>query len=242
VFGGLELAGAAASAPTPAVIAAAPILVVNGLDNLYAGLRQAITGETIRSVAAQLLQLQLEQGGVRPEAAEFTANTTRVTTDIVAGFALTTPAVTAARRIAPVQAGQMNTRALNLGSGSNPMRGVVNIDLAPGPGANAVANAGRLPFANGQFTEVHAVNPYAFNPVSAETARVMQPGGLLRVTGTPNNRFAQPLTPAQARAAGFELVESTPIQPAHQFGTQRFSDGRPLSSANSTTTVYRRLE
>jgi RHS repeat-associated protein len=62
-FGGLELAGAAATAPTPAVVAAAPLLLVLGLDNLYAGLRQAITGQTSRSVAAQFLQLQLAPNG-----------------------------------------------------------------------------------------------------------------------------------------------------------------------------------
>lgn len=122
------------------------------------------------------------------------------------------------------------------------MPGVVNVDLAPGVGVNVVADAKLLPFPARQFTEVHAINPYGFQPVSAATARVMQPGGLLRVTGTPTNPFAKPLTQVQARALGFELVETTPIQRVHQFGIQRFSDGRPLSTTNSTTTVYRRLE
>ena len=131
-------------------------------------------------------------------------------------------------------------QSLNLGAGSNPMRGAVNVDLKAGPGV-AAADASALPFDTGTFAEVHAVNPFGFNPVSAETARVMQPGGLLRVSGTARNPFAQPVSPAVARAAGFEIVETTPLQDIHNFGVQRTSSGAQLKTSTSTTTVYRRL-
>ena len=85
------------------------------------------------------------------------------------------------------------------------------------------------------------MNPFGFNPVSAETASVMQPGGLLRVSGTVRNPFAQPVSPVAARAAGFELVETTPLQDIHKFGVQRTTSGAPLRTSTSTTIVYRRL-
>ena len=85
------------------------------------------------------------------------------------------------------------------------------------------------------------MNPFGFNPVSEETARVLKPGGLLRVSGTARNKFAQPLSPEAARAAGFEILETTPLQDVHKFGVQRTSSGAPLRTETSTTTVYRRL-
>ena len=120
------------------------------------------------------------------------------------------------------------------------MKGAVNVDLKAGPGVTA-ADASALPFKAGSFSEVHAVNPYGFNPVSAETARVLQPGGLLRVSGTAGNRFAKPLSSEAASAAGFELVETTPLQDVHKFGTQSTTTGKPLKTSTSTTTVYKRL-
>jgi hypothetical protein len=116
------------------------------------------------------------------------------------------------------------------------------VDLRPRAGVDATANANALPFRDGQFSSVHSINPYGFQPVSMETARVMQPGGLLRVTGSPANKWAKPLSPSNARAAGFEVVETTPMIPEHVFGTQRVTNGRPIRhTGNETTTTYRRL-
>jgi hypothetical protein len=132
-------------------------------------------------------------------------------------------------------------RVLNLGSGANPMIGAINVDIKAGAGVDVVADAAALPFKSGAFSEVHAINPFGFNPVSAETARVMQPGGLLRVSGTARNPYAKPISPEAARAAGFELVETAPLADVHNFGVQRLSSGEPLNTASSTTTTYRRL-
>ena len=109
-------------------------------------------------------------------------------------------------------------------------------------GVDVVGDANALPFKSGTFDEVSSVNPYGFNPVSAETARVMKPGGLLRVSGTARNPYAQPMSAEAARAAGFELVESGPLVEAHTFGVQRTSSGGELKTTSSITTVYRRLE
>nr|WP_189938026.1 hypothetical protein [Streptomyces aurantiogriseus] len=45
-----------------------------------------------------------------------------------------------------------------------------------------------LPFEDGTFRTVHAVNPFGFNPVNAETARVMERGGLLIVSAAKRNK------------------------------------------------------
>jgi RHS repeat-associated protein len=132
-------------------------------------------------------------------------------------------------------------RVLNLGSGANPMKGAVNVDIKSGAGVDVSANANALPFASEAFTEVHAINPYGFNPVSRETARVMCPGGTLSVSGTARNTFAQPVSAEAASAVGLELVETTTLSPAHQFGVQRTSSGAQLSTGSSSTTVYRKL-
>ena len=130
---------------------------------------------------------------------------------------------------------------LNLGAGSNPMKGAINLDLKAAAGIDVIADARALPFGAATFSEVHAVNPYGFFPVTAETARVMTPGGILRVSGTPGNKFARALSPDAARAAGFEVVGTSPLAGAHKFGAQRQTTGKLLDTATSTTTTYRRL-
>lgn len=134
-----------------------------------------------------------------------------------------------------------SNNVLNIGAGDNPLAGAVNIDLRATQGVNVVADAAKLPFRSASFSEINAVNPFGFKPVSAEVARVIQPGGFLRVTGTTRNQFAQPVSASQARAAGFEIIRTGPIQPIHQFGVQRTNTGGVLNTSTSTTTVYRRL-
>jgi len=130
---------------------------------------------------------------------------------------------------------------LNLGAGDNPLAGAVNVDLRAVQGVDVVADATKLPFKPGTFGDAHSINPYGFNPVSQETARVLKPGAILKVTGTQNNKFARPLTAEQARAAGFELIETKPLEAIHNFGVQRATSGRPLQTSGSVTTTYRRL-
>jgi RHS repeat-associated protein len=130
---------------------------------------------------------------------------------------------------------------LNVGAGSNPKPGAINVDVAVGEGVDVVADANQLPFRTASVDEYNAVNPYGFNPVSAETARVVKPGGLVKVSGTPGNKFAKPMSPEAARAAGFEIVETGPLIEEHKFGIQRYTDAKPLPTDTSQTTIYRRL-
>ena len=70
---------------------------------------------------------------------------------------------------------------------------------------------------------------------------MLKPGGLLRVTGTPGNKFARALSPEAARAAGFEVVETTPMIDIHKFGIARRTNGTILEMETATTTTYRKL-
>lgn len=85
------------------------------------------------------------------------------------------------------------------------------------------------------------ISPYSFEPISVEIARIVEAGGILRVSGTARNPFARPVSPALAAELGFEILEVTPLQSAHAFGAQRTTGGALLNTTNSTTVVYRKL-
>ncbi|MGW1980253.1 polymorphic toxin-type HINT domain-containing protein [Streptomyces sp. NPDC001889] len=129
---------------------------------------------------------------------------------------------------------------LNLGSGDNPMPGAVNVDMENRPGVDVRADASALPFRDGTFSTVHAINPFGFQPVSAETARVMQRGGILMVTGAKSNKWRKLRTDLIAEA-GFELVSVGDLAPEHDFGKMKRADGEPIpDGAVFETRVYRR--
>ncbi|MEV0086013.1 RHS repeat-associated core domain-containing protein [Saccharopolyspora sp. NPDC050642] len=131
---------------------------------------------------------------------------------------------------------------LNLGSGQNPMDNATNLDYQPGDGVDVVGDANNLPFRDGTFREVHSVNPYGFQPVSAETARVMQPGATLTVSGSPVNQFIRRAPGAdEAEAMGLRLVYEGPMVPQHNFGTQALSNGNPINTTNHISRVYQRI-
>ncbi|MEU5986250.1 ricin-type beta-trefoil lectin domain protein, partial [Streptomyces sp. NPDC047434] len=134
-------------------------------------------------------------------------------------------------------------RTLNLGAGDNPMPGADNVDLNPGHPDVRQADASNLPFDDGTFSTVHAVNPFGFNPVSSETARVMQRGGILIVSAAKANKFRK-ISEEAMREAGFELVSSgTGVHPDHLFGVMRRADGGEIDPTKIAYEhrVYRRL-
>ncbi|TXS21079.1 hypothetical protein EAO71_31890 [Streptomyces sp. ms191] len=117
--------------------------------------------------------------------------------------------------------------------------------LALNPGHPDVrqADASNLPFDDGTFSTVHAVNPFGFNPVSSETARVMQRGGILIVSAAKANKFRK-ISEEAMREAGFELVSSgTGVHPDHLFGVMRRADGGEIDPTKIAYEhrVYRRL-
>ena len=137
------------------------------------------------------------------------------------------------------------TTRLNLGAGDNPMTGAENVDIKDPPSSGVkVGDASKpsgLPYPDNHFDEVHSVNPYGFNPASAEVARVTKPGGKLYVTGSPTNKFANEKLDAEAMKNGFELVEVKPAVDEHKFGTQKNTAGKPLEKTeNAQTRVYQK--
>lgn len=121
------------------------------------------------------------------------------------------------------------------------MAGAINVDIVPKPGVDVVADATRLPFADGVFDEVHAINPHRYDPVNPETARVLKPGGILKVSGQPQNPMARPRSTSRARAAGFVVTGTGPIDAAHLFGVQQKADGTNLNPTFSRSTTYEKL-
>lgn len=133
---------------------------------------------------------------------------------------------------------------LNLGAGTNPMDRpgfTINLDVdraLEGRGDLRTAHSdyvlmtpgAPLPFRPGVFDEVHAVNPYGFNPVSAETTRVLAPGGQLVVSGNmQNNKYAKntgATAVAPASVGLTPMAHGTGIPPEHAFGTQTLTSQR----------------
>jgi RHS repeat-associated protein len=134
-------------------------------------------------------------------------------------------------------------RTLNVGAGDNPMPGATNTDLDPRHPDVIQGSDSDLPFEDGTFRTVHAVNPFGFNPVNAETARVMERGGLLIVSAAKRNKFGK-ATAEEMAAAGFELIdEGAGVHPSHMFGTMKYTDGRVITPHEGAFAwrMYRRL-
>ncbi len=123
---------------------------------------------------------------------------------------------------------------MNLGSGSNPMAGAINIDIKAGAGVNVIASAEALPFRNNTFSAVHAINP-RFEAGTAEIARTIQPGGSLFVTGKPGNSFTFPNA-----NNSLDQVFRGPAVRSSLFGIPRQSDGRALSMTGAITSIFRK--
>ncbi|MFJ3975051.1 polymorphic toxin-type HINT domain-containing protein [Streptomyces sp. NPDC090021] len=129
---------------------------------------------------------------------------------------------------------------LNLGSGDNPMEGATNLDIKPNAGVDVIASAESMPFRDGTFSTVHAINPFGFQAVSAETARVMQSGGMLMVTAARSNKWRKASADAIAEA-GFELVSVGDLIPEHAFGIMKRADGGEIpAGAKFETRIYRK--
>ncbi|MFE5586904.1 polymorphic toxin-type HINT domain-containing protein [Kitasatospora sp. NPDC056531] len=132
-------------------------------------------------------------------------------------------------------------KTLNLGSGDNPMPNAVNLDIKPNPGVDIVADAESLPFRDGEFATVHAINPFGYQPVSPETARVLKSGGRLVVTAAKSNKWRKASQQA-IEDSGFVLESVGEMTPEHDFGIMRRADGGIIpDGANFETRIYRKL-
>jgi hypothetical protein len=140
---------------------------------------------------------------------------------------------------------------LNLGAGSNPMGGgggfAINVDMEapalagmPPMSDFVLADATNLPFREGVFDEVHAVNPYGYNPVNPSVASVMADDGSLAVTGGNKNKYAKNSGSAHAEPSdvGLEHLSTGPMRDEHAFGDMRATAGHALDPTKNSTRTY----
>ena len=130
---------------------------------------------------------------------------------------------------------------LNIGAGTNPMPGATNIDINPGHSDVQPMNANKMTFPDSHFDEVHAINPYGYNPVSDEVARVMKPGATLTITV---NAEKNGYTPGKTKApisSDLELVEGpSPMTDKHKFAVGKRIDGKEVIEKGLKTFVFKK--
>jgi hypothetical protein len=75
-------------------------------------------------------------------------------------------------------------KVLNIGSGTNPIKGAINIDLKAIDGVDLVADVTKkLPYANNSIDSIISINPYNFNPVNVATTGALKEGGTFTIVG-----------------------------------------------------------
>ena len=136
-------------------------------------------------------------------------------------------------------------KTINFGSGDNPLPGAVNVDMRRLNGVNVQANVNQLPFVDEAFDAAVSINPYRYNPVNPETARVLKPGSVLAVAGQPNNpffrKFLNRATQKEMSALGFELIERGPAAETLKFGSPKTTTGDELSTNVFIQAKFRRI-
>jgi ubiquinone/menaquinone biosynthesis C-methylase UbiE len=121
------------------------------------------------------------------------------------------------------------------------MPDAVNWDVEVKSGVNVKASAERLPFADGSFDAVHAVNP-RFKALTPEITRVMKPGVLLKISASQSNKYRpRRMSDEELAGMGLELVSfGGTLDGEHEFGAMKREDGGPIDPAKLKTWVYRR--
>ena len=142
--------------------------------------------------------------------------------------------------------GATDGRVLNIGSGNNPLRGAVNVDIRRLDGVDVVGDANQLPFKKGAFDYVIAQNPYGFNPLTGDVGRVLTPGGTLMVADQLNNPFFRDFmkntTLGDLRLLGWEWRNQGAASDALKFGTPKTSAGQKLNTRVFIQATFRRIQ
>jgi hypothetical protein len=91
------------------------------------------------------------------------------------------------------------------------------------------------------FTKVSSVNPWKYQPVSRDVARVVADDGVLVVTGNPGNNFMNP-SPDTVKQAGLKLVGSRPALESELWGVMRRTNGSDTTNFEMyATKIYKRV-
>ncbi len=111
----------------------------------------------------------------------------------------------------------------------------INTDIRLIQGVDVVANANQLPFPPNCFQQIFSHNPFRYNPVSQAIAEVLEPEGILIVTGQPRNpfffKFLKTVSPNELLMLGFELVKRASVEPSLIIGTPKNTTGKPLDTS-----------
>ncbi|MFD1887611.1 RHS repeat-associated core domain-containing protein, partial [Paenibacillus wenxiniae] len=122
-------------------------------------------------------------------------------------------------------------KILNLGSGSSPIEGVVNIDIKSGKGVDLVADVTKaLPYASQSVDAMIARNPYGYAPVNSFTTDALKPGGTFTLTGTYSNAFFKEYydaTVEQLQTLGYKILYRGEAQGAYKYNNFQ-SNGKSI--------------
>mgnify|MGYP005777248851 CR=1 FL=1 len=122
---------------------------------------------------------------------------------------------------------------LNIGAGRKPIEGAYNIDLNPAtPGVYTGDATNLTNIASGSQSKIIIENPYGYNPLNPEIIRVLEPGGVIEVTGSKANGFVNKI-PQQAQQMGFSVTE-VQVPNVGQFTT---TNGVVISSERTPTFI-----
>jgi len=135
-------------------------------------------------------------------------------------------------------------KILNLGCGKNPMISAINIDILLHQGVDVVANANQLPFPPNCFQQIFSHNPFRYNPISQAVAEVLEPEGILIVTGQPRNpffkKFLKNISANELFMLGFEQVKLSSVEPSLIIGTPKNTTGKLLDTSVMIQALFRR--
>ena len=99
---------------------------------------------------------------------------------------------------------------LNIGAGTNPIRGAYNIDINPvveGVYLGDVNNLSNI--ITGSQKKIIMQNPYNYDPLSSEINRILEKEGMLNITGGMSNKWfnkVYKMTPEQLNNMGYKIV------------------------------------
>ncbi|RUS43558.1 pre-toxin TG domain-containing protein [Cohnella sp. AR92] len=135
-------------------------------------------------------------------------------------------------------------RVLNIGSGTNPIRGAININNVMKDGVDLVADVTKkLPFDTGSIDSIISINPYGYNPLNAATNTVLKEGGTFTIVGQTWNKYFNNIYKASSEALkqmGYEVVSRGAASDAYKFGTQT-TNGNPIDPDTLFQIILRKI-
>jgi hypothetical protein len=144
-------------------------------------------------------------------------------------------------------------RVLNLGSGQNPMKGAVNVDVRDLPGVDVITTPGQaLPTSLGKFDEVVVINPRELPDSNFDilglSRPVLEPGKTLTIVGQDGNfilRQINRMTDEELASRGFRRLtpagQTVKADPRFNFGVARTISGYVIDPSSYRQITLQRI-